>query len=60
LPEAGSPAIDVVPQSNGCGTITIYKTDQRGAPRPIGAKCDVGAVEAGWIHPVLWLPLVQR
>lgn len=39
LPAAGSPAIDAA--SADCLT-----TDQRGIDRPLGAACDVGAVEA--------------
>jgi len=61
LPEAGSPAIDAIPLNiNGCGSLIL--SDQRGAPRPIpnGGHCDIGAVEAGWIHAVLWLPLLLR
>jgi hypothetical protein len=59
LPESGSPAIDAIPAGvNGCGTSLI--NDQRGAPRPIHGKCDIGAVEAGWVHAELWLPFVRR
>jgi predicted outer membrane repeat protein len=46
MPNAASPVLDAVPTgTNGCGT--IYKTDQRGKPRPSGgsANCDKGAVE---------------
>ncbi len=51
----GSPAIDRIPfGTNGCGT--TIPTDQRGAHRPIGATCDVGAYEAGY----LFLPLILR
>jgi hypothetical protein len=46
---AGSPAIDY---ALNCPAI-----DQRGFPRPIGAGCDVGAVERGWL---LFLPSLQR
>lgn len=48
LPQAGSPLVDVVPdtacQDDGATGIT---TDQRGFPRPevTGGRCDVGAVE---------------
>lgn len=39
-----SAALDRIPPgAAGCGT--IIKTDQRGAPRPAGARCDVGAFE---------------
>ncbi|MEZ5209453.1 MAG: choice-of-anchor Q domain-containing protein, partial [Acidimicrobiales bacterium] len=41
----GSPAIDAIPD----GTATLcdgsLTTDQRGMPRPLGAGCDIGAVE---------------
>ncbi len=49
----GSPAIDGVTYNapNGCPS-----TDQRGAYRPIGARCDIGAYEAGY----LFLPLILR
>lgn len=40
VPAAGSPAIDA---ASACAT----PTDQRGQARPIGAKCDLGAVEVG-------------
>ncbi|MBX2998626.1 MAG: hypothetical protein KF893_08975 [Caldilineaceae bacterium] len=46
---AGSPAIDY---AQNCPA-----TDQRGFPRPIGAGCDVGAVERGWL---LFLPSLRR
>ncbi len=46
----GSPAIDFGTDA-GCPY-----TDQRGASRPIGAHCDVGAYEAGY----LFLPLILK
>jgi hypothetical protein len=59
LPQAPSPAIDAIPLgTNGCGT--TITTDQRGAPRPINGKCDIGAVEVGWPYLRLFLPLVVR
>jgi hypothetical protein len=39
--EAGSPAIDAA-SSEHC-----FGTDQRGAPRPFGVGCDMGAYESG-------------
>lgn len=43
----GSDAIDKIPATGaGC-----TKTDQRGAPRPFGLKCDIGAFEAGATVP---------
>lgn len=44
LPLPGSPAIDA-DTSAGCNQ--GYANDQRGAPRPFGAGCDIGAVEVG-------------
>jgi len=59
LPSAPSLALDAIPPgANGCGT--TLTTDQRGAPRTIHGQCDIGAVEAGWPFPQLWLPLVRR
>src|SRR5215211_1418473 len=40
VPQSGSPAID------GGDTSGCPATDQRGLPRPSGAACDIGAVEA--------------
>lgn len=45
----GSPAIDYA--------LDCPSTDQRGYPRPMGAGCDVGAVERGWL---LFLPSLRR
>jgi uncharacterized repeat protein (TIGR01451 family) len=42
--QPGSPAIDAIPAAvNGCGT--TITTDQRGASRPQGTGCDIGAFE---------------
>ena len=50
VPLPGSPAVDAIPPGvNGCGT--SLTTDQRGATRPTGAGCDIGAVE---FPPVIW------
>jgi len=54
LPGADSAAID-----NGTN-LDCPVTDQRGALRPVGAVCDVGAVEAGAIVPWIFLPGVLR
>jgi hypothetical protein len=55
MPLPGSPAIDVV--SDSCPPPA---TDQRGAARPIGARCDAGAVEYGASVVMLGVPLVLR
>jgi hypothetical protein len=44
LPQTGSRAIDADPNGSCNGG---YSTDQRGAPRPFGSGCDIGAVEIG-------------
>jgi hypothetical protein len=51
MPLAGSPVIN---NGNNCPA-----TDQRGATRPFGLACDVGAVEFGAHPPILWLPIVR-
>jgi hypothetical protein len=55
LPLSGSPAIDFV--ATGCPPPA---NDQRGAARPAGGACDAGAVEAGVILPMLYLPLTSK
>ncbi len=49
---AGSEAIDTT-TAQGCvgPTLALLATDQRGAPRITGAKCDVGAYEYGSVVP---------
>lgn len=42
IPQAGSPALDLVPAGESCGEGV---TDQRGIARPQGVACDAGAVE---------------
>jgi CSLREA domain-containing protein len=53
----GSPAINAG-NPGGCtdNNGVFLTTDQRGAHRPIGPRCDIGAVEAGY----LFLPLILR
>ena len=48
----GSEAIDTT-TAQGCvgPTLALLATDQRGAPRIAGAKCDVGAYEYGSVVP---------
>lgn len=57
----GSAAIDTTIDSLGCvdETGALLTTDQRSLPRPVGARCDVGAFEYNPLH-YLYLPLVQR
>ncbi len=58
LPGLGSPAIDAgqTPFCTGVNGAAI-PDDQRGFQRPIGARCDIGAVEAG---PELFLPFLRK
>ena len=51
---AGSAAIDSTFANTGCidETGVVLGYDQRGAPRPAGMRCDVGAYEYGAIPPV--------
>lgn len=50
-PLLGSPAIDAV-----IGNVNCPANDQRGTPRPQGARCDMGAVEALSVY----LPFIVR
>ena len=50
LPNPGSPALD----GGQCGSITI---DLRGASRPSGAACDIGAIERSPGDPKAFLNL---
>jgi CSLREA domain-containing protein len=58
---AGSAAIDGTIDSLGCVDETglLLTTDQRGSPRPVGARCDVGAFEYSPLRYV-YLPLTLR
>jgi hypothetical protein len=55
----GSQAIDSTIDSLGCvdQTGALLTTDQRGAARVVGVRCDVGAFE---YRPPLYLPLIRR
>ena len=55
MPQAGSVLIDAANDCSG------YALDQRGANRPSGAKCDVGAAEYGAVMTQeIYLPMVVR
>ena len=58
---AGSAAIDAALYSLGCvdETGALLRTDQRGAPRPVGDRCDVGAFEYSLLRYV-YLPAIIR
>ena len=45
LPEAGSPVVDAIPAGTAVLCDGTIATDQRGFARPLGAACDIGAVE---------------
>ena len=54
----GSPAVNKIPVGiNGCGT--DVQEDQRGAIRPEGLKCDIGAFE-GTLTFQIYIPLLFR
>ncbi len=53
MPQPGSALIDAV----DCGT---YSIDQRGATRPQGASCDMGAVEVGAVGHRAYVPMILR
>lgn len=57
----GSAAIDTTIDSLGCVNETgaLLTTDQRGAPRPVGARCDVGAFEYNPLR-YRYLPFIRR
>jgi len=56
----GSNAIDGADPVFGCTDIngSTIATDQRGAARPVGPACDIGAFEYGAKMPWLYLPLI--
>jgi hypothetical protein len=56
---AGSNAIDAGDPVQGCVDYNsiLIPTDQRGAARLVGARCDIGAFE---YRPPLYLPLIRR
>jgi predicted outer membrane repeat protein len=58
---AGSEAIDTTIDSLGCvdETGALLTTDQRGAARPVGVRCDVGAFEYRPLR-YRYLPLIVR
>ncbi|HXJ37237.1 MAG TPA: choice-of-anchor Q domain-containing protein [Candidatus Eisenbacteria bacterium] len=48
LPASGSPVIDAGnPAAPGSGGNACAADDQRGVVRPVGSRCDIGAVEIG-------------
>lgn len=57
----GGPTDSMMPTSSTLidkgGNIGCPATDQRGAPRPFGSSCDIGAVEAGATVPVPETPI---
>ncbi|MFL5796423.1 MAG: choice-of-anchor Q domain-containing protein [Actinomycetota bacterium] len=44
---AGSPALNAIPLTAGGACMVGQTTDQRGAPRPQGVGCEIGALEKG-------------
>ena len=57
----GSDAIDAADPVQGCvNSNAVLTTDQRGAARVTGVRCDVGAYEFGSQLPWIYLPLLNR
>jgi len=57
----GSDAIDAADPLQGCVNMnSLLMTDQRGAARVAGVRCDVGAYEFGALLRTLWLPLLTK
>ncbi len=55
---SGSPAINAGnPTTPGSGLAACLSADQRGLPRPLGGRCDIGAVEMG---ALAFLPVLER
>jgi hypothetical protein len=54
MPLSGNPAIE------GGQCVIGVTTDQRGGTRPSGSQCDVGAVEAGAMVPIAYLPIILK
>jgi hypothetical protein len=57
----GSDAIDAADPTYGCVNFnSLLTTDQRGAPRIAGERCDVGAYEFVPLVPRVFIPLIRR
>ena|SRR5579859_2317540 len=59
-PTLTSALLPLSPAINAGDNAGCPSTDQRGAHRPVGPRCDIGAYEFGAQLPVLWLPLIRR
>ncbi|HSN74097.1 MAG TPA: choice-of-anchor Q domain-containing protein, partial [Anaerolineae bacterium] len=56
-PGPGSPAINAG-DAAACATPPVNNLDQRGVIRPVGPRCDMGAVEVNYLPVRTWLPLL--
>jgi hypothetical protein len=56
-PGPGSPAIDAG-NAAACAAPPVDNLDQRGVVRPVGPRCDMGAVEVNYLPVRTWLPLL--
>jgi hypothetical protein len=57
----GSNAIDGGDPVSGClGPVALLTTDQRGAPRVVGARCDIGAFEYSPLTPPVLTSAASR
>ena len=57
----GSAAVDAANDAI-CAADPVNNLDQRGATRPLGSHCDIGAVEQKPYPPLpsrMWLPVIR-
>jgi hypothetical protein len=54
-PALASPAV-AAGVAAACATPPVGGADQRGVIRPVGARCDIGAVEVNYLPWRQWLP----
>ena len=49
MPRYHGSAIDAAAQCAGTGGVEVFSDDQHATPRPQGALCDLGAIEADYV-----------
>ena len=61
MPLPGSPALNNG-DNGACAAAPVSNLDQRGNARPLGAKCDIGAIEGELttpVQPVVPTPVIR-
>lgn len=58
-PALGSPAVDAGINA-ACATAPVNGADQRGISRPVGGRCDIGAVEVNYLPWRRWFPVMLQ